>query len=407
MAAVNAAGVPNVVWVNLRQAGANAGGYANINAAIQSAAAAYPKIRVADWNSYSAGQPWFGSDGLHLDVDGGPGPGHVREGPARRRAAQPLQPGHRHRHTGAAPRLAPCLTARDRRPHHTGEAGAPGGHPGWRCARGQPGAHRAGRRQGRRPGRRHGRDRQRHRRHRLRARLPHGVPIRARCRAHRVELELPRRPGGRRAGGGEARRRRGHRRAGQRPDRCPRRPDGLPPPDPGLAVQRRRSGAHLRLAAGVPRRRAGAGRPGARGGGRHHPRPAGRHRRHRQPDRHRADRRRLPHRLPRAPATRPTGRTRPPSTTSQGSRSPTSPRSPWAPTAACASTAAHRRSSSWTWPAGSGRPAPGSRGSRRSGSSTPAAARPSNRSWDGPEPVRSSCRWARAQACRPTPAGPS
>lgn len=70
MAAVNAANVPHVVWVNLRQVGANAGGYANINAAMQNAAAAHPKIRVADWNGYSAGKPWFAADGLHLTTAG-------------------------------------------------------------------------------------------------------------------------------------------------------------------------------------------------------------------------------------------------------------------------------------------------------------------------------------------------
>ena len=193
MAAVNAAGVPNVVWVNLRQAGANAGGYANINAAIQSAAAAYPKIRVADWNSYSAGQPWFGSDGLHLTSTGAQAlatfvkaqldavpPNRCSPSTAIGTPAPPL---------GSLPASPPATGAA----HHAGEARAPGGHPGRRRARRQPGADGARRRQGRRPGRRHGRDRQRHRRHRLRARLPHRLPGRSRRGAHRLELELPRR----------------------------------------------------------------------------------------------------------------------------------------------------------------------------------------------------------------------
>ncbi len=56
MQAIAGHGVPFVLWVTLRQSGPNAGGYANINAAIRSAAATYPQLRIADWNAYSAGQ---------------------------------------------------------------------------------------------------------------------------------------------------------------------------------------------------------------------------------------------------------------------------------------------------------------------------------------------------------------
>jgi hypothetical protein len=70
MAAITRQGVRHVVWVTLRQAGSNAGGYANINAAIRSGAARWSELRVADWNAYSTGQPWFGGDSLHLTGTG-------------------------------------------------------------------------------------------------------------------------------------------------------------------------------------------------------------------------------------------------------------------------------------------------------------------------------------------------
>ena len=31
---------------------------------------ARPQLLVADWNAFSAGKPWFGSDGLHLSATG-------------------------------------------------------------------------------------------------------------------------------------------------------------------------------------------------------------------------------------------------------------------------------------------------------------------------------------------------
>jgi hypothetical protein len=37
---------------------------------IRQAGTRWPQLVVADWNSYSAGKPWFGSDGLHLSTTG-------------------------------------------------------------------------------------------------------------------------------------------------------------------------------------------------------------------------------------------------------------------------------------------------------------------------------------------------
>jgi hypothetical protein len=59
-----------VVWVTLREAGGYASDYKSINAEIKAAARRWPELVVADWNSYSAGKPWFGTDGLHLSPSG-------------------------------------------------------------------------------------------------------------------------------------------------------------------------------------------------------------------------------------------------------------------------------------------------------------------------------------------------
>jgi lysophospholipase L1-like esterase len=37
---------------------------------IRSEAKRFPQIDVADWNAWSAGKPWFRSDGLHLTAAG-------------------------------------------------------------------------------------------------------------------------------------------------------------------------------------------------------------------------------------------------------------------------------------------------------------------------------------------------
>jgi hypothetical protein len=65
--AAKADGVKQVVWVNLRE---TQSAFARINAAIGAEAHRFPLVQVADWNSWSAGKPWFRSDGLHL-TDGG------------------------------------------------------------------------------------------------------------------------------------------------------------------------------------------------------------------------------------------------------------------------------------------------------------------------------------------------
>ncbi|WP_217924981.1 hypothetical protein [Miltoncostaea oceani] len=70
------AGVRVVVWVTLREAQSH---YATTNALIRSAArranarGGLPLVRIADWNSASAGRPWFTSDQIHLNSAGAMG----------------------------------------------------------------------------------------------------------------------------------------------------------------------------------------------------------------------------------------------------------------------------------------------------------------------------------------------
>ena len=71
MKALKAAGVHRVVWVTLREAGANAAIYRQSNARIRTAVSRWRKsISIADWNRYSRGKPWFRDDGLHLTSSG-------------------------------------------------------------------------------------------------------------------------------------------------------------------------------------------------------------------------------------------------------------------------------------------------------------------------------------------------
>jgi len=65
-----AEGAVGVVWVTLRERGTYASLYRSTNVAIRKASRRWPQLLVADWNSYSAGRPWFGSDGLHLSPRG-------------------------------------------------------------------------------------------------------------------------------------------------------------------------------------------------------------------------------------------------------------------------------------------------------------------------------------------------
>lgn len=73
LAAFRRAGVRAVVWVTLREA---QGHYATTNALIRAAGRRasrgrrLPIVRLADWNAFSAGRPWFSSDRIHLNATG-------------------------------------------------------------------------------------------------------------------------------------------------------------------------------------------------------------------------------------------------------------------------------------------------------------------------------------------------
>lgn len=63
-------GANGVVWVTLRE---ERDVYRQTNVAIRAAAKRWPQLRVADWNTYSTGKPWFSSDGLHMSAAGAQG----------------------------------------------------------------------------------------------------------------------------------------------------------------------------------------------------------------------------------------------------------------------------------------------------------------------------------------------
>ena len=67
MRAARAQGAKAVVWSTLRETSSI---YAETNRVIKRAAKRWPQLRVADWNAYSRGKPWFGPDGLHLTATG-------------------------------------------------------------------------------------------------------------------------------------------------------------------------------------------------------------------------------------------------------------------------------------------------------------------------------------------------
>ena len=71
--ALTAVGVGSVIWVTLREAGANAKLYAQSNARIRAAARRWRSLVVADWSAYSRGRQWFRGDGLHLTSAGAMG----------------------------------------------------------------------------------------------------------------------------------------------------------------------------------------------------------------------------------------------------------------------------------------------------------------------------------------------
>jgi hypothetical protein len=68
--AAKTAGVKEIVWVNLRETQSL---FKRINAMIGTEAQRFPLVQVADWNSWSAGKPWFRTDGLHLTDSGAQG----------------------------------------------------------------------------------------------------------------------------------------------------------------------------------------------------------------------------------------------------------------------------------------------------------------------------------------------
>ncbi len=67
MRAALAQGASGVVWVTLKETSDT---YHWTNVAIKTAAKRWPQLVVADWNAFSAGKPWFGSDGLHMSAAG-------------------------------------------------------------------------------------------------------------------------------------------------------------------------------------------------------------------------------------------------------------------------------------------------------------------------------------------------
>jgi hypothetical protein len=70
MQALVDAGVSRVVWVTLHVDREN---YSLINGVIENAPTRWPQLRVADWNAFSAGKPWFGYDAVHLNDSGAVG----------------------------------------------------------------------------------------------------------------------------------------------------------------------------------------------------------------------------------------------------------------------------------------------------------------------------------------------
>jgi hypothetical protein len=67
MRATRKQGAKAVVWVTLRE---TSDIYFSTNLAIKRAAKRWRDLTVADWNAYSRGHAWFGSDGLHLTATG-------------------------------------------------------------------------------------------------------------------------------------------------------------------------------------------------------------------------------------------------------------------------------------------------------------------------------------------------
>jgi hypothetical protein len=62
-------GARTVIWLTLREHGPYASIYQASNTAIRTATQRWPQLHVADWNRYSAGQPWFADD-VHPNATG-------------------------------------------------------------------------------------------------------------------------------------------------------------------------------------------------------------------------------------------------------------------------------------------------------------------------------------------------
>ncbi|MBV9048176.1 MAG: hypothetical protein JOY58_07900 [Solirubrobacterales bacterium] len=69
MRAARADGAREVIWLTLRDVGNYASTYQATNAAIRQAARRWPQLRIADWDAYSAGKPWFADD-VHPNAAG-------------------------------------------------------------------------------------------------------------------------------------------------------------------------------------------------------------------------------------------------------------------------------------------------------------------------------------------------
>jgi hypothetical protein len=69
MRAARAQGAREVIWVTLRQAGGYSSTYRATDAIIARAERRFSGLRVADWNAYSAGKPWF-ADAVHPNAAG-------------------------------------------------------------------------------------------------------------------------------------------------------------------------------------------------------------------------------------------------------------------------------------------------------------------------------------------------
>ncbi len=78
-------GAKGVVWVTLRE---TIPSYHATNVAIAQGAKRWPELHVADWNSHSAGKPWFIGDGLHLTSARREGARELRPLPRRRGGAR-------------------------------------------------------------------------------------------------------------------------------------------------------------------------------------------------------------------------------------------------------------------------------------------------------------------------------